>query len=186
VHPALLETIDKLGFDCYRAGRLKEDINEVEPVIRNAKLFAFDIAAIQNSHAPANYLSPNGFDGAEACSVMRFAGMGHATTTGIYGYLPQQDIHSLTAKQISHMLWYFIDGVQKIKNEEEPSADNDNFLHFKMAFGDFDAEFLRSKITNRWWMQLPDGKFIPCTYKDYIAASQNEMPERWLRAIERD
>ena len=64
-------------------------------------------------------------------------------------------------------------------------AKNESFLHFKMAFGDFDTEFLRSKITGRWWMQLPDGKFIPCSYRDYMLASQNELPERYLRAVER-
>jgi len=185
VHPAMLETIDKLGFDCYRVGKVKEEMEEIEPVIRNAQLFAFDIAAIQNSHAPANRLTPNGFNGEEACQVMRYAGMGQANTVGIYGYIPSQDVHSLTAKQISHMLWYYADGVQKAKHETEPSADNESFIHFKFAFGDFDTEFLRSKITGRWWMQLPDGKYIACSYKDYALASQNEMPERWMRAIER-
>lgn len=185
VHPAMLETIDKLGFDCYRVGKIKEEMEEMEPVIRDAKLFAFDIAAIQNSHAPANRLTPNGFNGEEACQLMRYAGMGQATTIGIFGYLPQQDVHQLTAKQISHMLWYLADGVQKGKHEEQPSVDNESFLHFKMAFGDFDAEFLRSKITGRWWMQLPEGSFIPCSYRDYMLASQNELPERFLRAVER-
>ena len=45
--------------------------------------------------------------------------------------------------------------------------------------------FLQSKKTGRWWMQLPNKKFIACSYKDYVQASQNEIPERWLRAQER-
>ena len=49
-----------------------------------------------------------------------------------------------------------------------------------------DPTFLQSKRTGRWWMQLPNKKFIPCSYKDYVTASQNEIPERWLRAQERD
>ncbi len=184
VHPAMLEAIDKLGFDCYRVGKVKEEMEEIEPVIRNAQLFAFDIAAIQNSHAPANHLTPNGFNGEEACSIIRYAGMGNASTVGIYGYMPQQDVHNLTAKQISHMLWYFADGVQKGK-QEAVIGDEDGFIEFKIAFGDIDTVFLRSKKTGRWWMQLPDSKFIACSYNDYILASQNEMPERWIRAIER-
>jgi formiminoglutamase len=35
-------------------------------------------------------------------------------------------------------------------------------------------------------MQLPDKKFIACSYADYLHASQNEIPERWLRAQERN
>jgi hypothetical protein len=35
-------------------------------------------------------------------------------------------------------------------------------------------------------MQLPDKKMIACSYKDYLFASRNQIPERWLRAQERD
>jgi hypothetical protein len=88
----------------------------MEPVIRSSNLFSFDISAIQHSHAPANRLTPNGFSGEEACTLMQFAGMSmNVNTIGIYGYLPQQDEHNLTAKQISHMLWYLMDGVYKGK-----------------------------------------------------------------------
>jgi formiminoglutamase len=82
-------------------------------------------------------------------------------------------------------LWYFADGVQKGKHEAAPGTGDDGFIEFKIAFGDIDTMFLRSKRTGRWWMQLPDEKFIACSYKDYVLASQNEMPERWIRAIER-
>src|SRR5215203_4643746 len=46
VHPRMLETMDKLRFDCFRVGRVKEQIEEMEPVIRNCHLFSFDISAI--------------------------------------------------------------------------------------------------------------------------------------------
>jgi hypothetical protein len=54
-----------------------------------------------------------------------------------------------------------------------------------MAFAEVETVFLQSKKTGRWWMQLPDKKFIACSYKDYLLASSNEIPERWLRAQER-
>jgi arginase family enzyme len=184
VHAAMLETIDKLGFDCYRVGRVKENIEEIEPVVRNAGMVAFDIAAIQHCYAPANRLSPNGFTGEEACTVMQFAGMSHAKTVGIYGYMPNQDVHGLTAKQISQMLWYYADGLHKAKYEAEP-GDEHGFSEYKIAFVEIDGVFLKSKHTGRWWMQLPDGAFIPCSYKDYVTASHNEIPERLIRAVGR-
>jgi arginase family enzyme len=184
VHPAMLETIDKLGFDCYRVGKVKENMEEIEPVIRNADLVAFDIAAIQHSYAPANWLSTNGFTGEEACTLLQYAGMGNAKTVGIYGYLPSQDVHGLTAKQISQMLWYYTDGLHKAKYEAIP-GDEHGFIEYRIAFGEVDSLFLRSKRTGRWWMQLPDRRFIPCSYSDYVLASQNEIPERLIRAVER-
>jgi arginase family enzyme len=185
VHPNMLETIDKLRFDCYRVGRVKEKMDEMEPVIRNSDLFSFDIAAIQNSHAPANRITPNGFSGEEACTLMQYAGMsGNISTIGIYGYLPQQDLHDLTAKQISHMLWYLMDGIYKGKTESQ-LEERDNFNEFKIAFAEIETTFLQSKKTGRWWMEVPDGKMIACSHYDYIVASANDIPERWLRSAER-
>ena len=71
VHPSMLETIDKLRFDCYRVGVVKEHMETMEPVVRNAHIFGFDITAIQSSHAPANRITPNGFNGEEACMLMQ-------------------------------------------------------------------------------------------------------------------
>lgn len=185
VHPHMLETIDRLRFDCFRVGRVKEQIDEMEPVIRNANLFSFDISAIQYSHAPANHLTPNGLNGEEACTLMQYAGMSpNVSTIGIYGYIPNRDAYELTAKQISHMLWYLMDGVYKGK--QEAALDNtDEFNEFKLVFAEIESTFLQSKRTGRWWMQLPEGKYIACSHRDYIIASSNDIPERWLRAVER-
>ena len=186
VHPQMLETIDKLRFDCYRVGKVKESLEEMEPAIRNSHMLSFDIAAIQHAHAPANHLTPNGFTGEEACTLMQYAGMSsNMTTIGIYGYDAALDSHNLTAKQISHLLWYIMDGVYKSK-QESALEDRNNFYEFTMAFAEVETVFLQSKKTGRWWMQLPDERFVACSKLDYLIASNNDMPERWLRAIERN
>lgn len=185
VHPTMLETIDKLRFDCFRVGRVKEKMEEMEPVIRNSHLFSFDISAIQNCHAPANRRTPNGFTGEEACMLMQYAGMSsNVNTIGLYGYLPAQDVHALTAKQQSHMLWYLMDGINKGKREAQ-LEQRDNFNEFRMAFAEIETTFLQSKKTGRWWMEVPDGKMIACSHFDYLTASSNDIPERWMRAAER-
>jgi formiminoglutamase len=185
VHPHMLETMDKLRFDCFRLGIVKENIEEMEPVIRNSSLFSFDISAIAYPFAPANNFSPNGLSGEEACALMRFAGLSpNVNTVGIYGYCPEQDASDLTAKQISHMLWYLVDG--KSRGRREASLDErDSFVEYHTAFAEVQTTFLQSRKTNRWWMQLPDKKYIACSYKDYLLASSNEIPERWMRAQER-
>ncbi|MGN6419075.1 MAG: arginase family protein [Pseudobacter sp.] len=185
VHPRMLETMDKLRFDCFRVGHIKEAIEEMEPVIRNAELFSFDIAAIAHAFAPANGITPNGFNGEEACILMRYAGLSpNINTVGIYGYLAEKDRDNLTAKQISHMLWYLIDG--RSRGQREAKLDEkESFNEFTIAFAEIETVFLQSKRTGRWWMQLPDQQFIACSYKDYLLASSNEIPERWLRAQER-
>jgi arginase family enzyme len=185
VHPQMLETMDKLRFDCYRVGMAKENIEEMEPVIRNTNLLSFDISAIKYSDAPSNNCSPNGFTGEEACILSRYAGMSPALNTfGIYGYRPESDVKELTAKQIAQMLWYFIDGKSRSK-QEAAFEEKHNFNEYHTAFTEIETVFLQSKKTGRWWMQLPEKKIIACSHKDYLNASSNEIPERWLRAQER-
>ena len=185
VHPRMLETMDKLRFDCYRVGHVKESIDEMEPVIRNSHLLSFDISAIAHGYAPANTISPNGFNGEEACVLMRYAGMSpNISSIGVYGYDAQHDTDELTAKQIAHMLWYVLDGRSRGRREAQLD-EKDSFNEYHMAFAEVETTFLQSKKTGRWWMQLPDKKFIACSYKDYLLASSNEIPERWLRAQER-
>lgn len=185
VHPQMLETMDKLRFDCYRLGNVKENIEEMEPVIRNCNLFSFDISAIANAFAPANNISSNGFDGEEACVLMRYAGMSpNVNTIGIYNYHPEQDREELTASQISQMIWYLLDGRSRGKREAALD-EKDSFNEYHTAFAEVETTFLQSKKTGRWWMQLPDRHFIACSYKDYLLASSNEIPERWMRAQER-
>ena len=185
VHPHMLETMDKLRFDCYRVGTVKENIEEMEPVIRNCRLFSLDLSAIAHAWAPGSAVSPNGFNGEEACQLMRYAGLSlHTNSIGIYGYNPAADQDELTAKQISHMIWYLVDG--RNRGKREAALDQkDYFNEYHTAFAEVSTTFLQSKKTGRWWMQLPDSKFIACSYRDYLQASGNEIPERWLRAQER-
>lgn len=185
VHPRMLETMDKLRFDCYRVGSVKENIDEMEPVIRNSHMLSFDISAIANAYAPASTVSPNGLNGEEACVLLRYAGMSpNVTSVGVYGYHPEHDKDELTAKQIAHMLWYMLDGRSRGKREATLD-EKESFTEYHTAFAEVETTFLQSKKTGRWWMQLPDKKFIACSYKDYLLASSNEIPERWLRAQER-
>ncbi|WP_343691432.1 formimidoylglutamase [Chitinophaga sp.] len=185
VHPRMLETLDKLRFDCYRLGKVRENMEEMEPVLRNTDMLSLDINIIRNSDAPANTLSPNGLAGDEACVLSRYAGMSaRLSTFGIYGYLPERDRNQLTAKQISQMMWYFMDGVA-IRNKEALLQDREAFWEFNIVCGDIETVFLKSKKTGRWWMQMPGKEFLPCAYNDYLMASNNEIPERWLRHQER-
>ncbi|MBS1759532.1 MAG: formimidoylglutamase [Bacteroidetes bacterium] len=185
VHPRMLETMDKLHFDCFRVGSVKENIDEMEPVIRNSNMLSFDMTALAYAYAPATTASPNGLNGEDACTLLRYAGLSpNISSIGIYGYDVQHDKDELTAKQISHMLWYVLDGRSRGKREAALD-ERESFNEYHTAFAEVETTFLQSKKTGRWWMQLPDKKYIACSYKDYLLASSNEIPERWLRAQER-
>jgi arginase family enzyme len=186
VHPHMLETLDKLRFDFLRVGRLRDAIDEAEPAIRSADLFSFDMNTVRFSDAPANSGgSPNGLSGDEACALTRYAGAASALSSfGIYGYDPKADVHEMTARLIAQMIWYFAEGCA-LRRQEAQLDDRAEFAEFHVRFTSNDTTFLKSRRTGRWWMELPNGKFVPCTYGDYLTACNDEIPERWLREQER-
>lgn len=187
VHPYMLETMDKLRFDCFRVGYCREQIEEMEPVMRDAGFISFDLSAIRHGDAPAGGISPNGFTGEEACMIANFAGQSEKSGSfGIYGFLPEKDVHGTTALQIAQMIWYYIDGRNRRKSESlMEELHNFNEYHTSMS-GQESVVFLQSKRTGRWWMKLSENKYIACSHRDYLQASNNDISERWLRAQERE
>lgn len=187
VNPVMLETLDKIRFDFFRLGRVKEHIEDMEPVLRNSHLLSFDMNAVKYSDAPMNKKgSPNGLAGDEACLITRYAGMSSALSSfGIYGFDERKDKDNMTAILAAQMIWYFVDGYFLRRNEASLS-DKNEFVEYHLQFTGNDIMFLKSKRSNRWWMQLPDGNFEPCSYNDYLLASENEIPERWMRIQERN
>ncbi len=185
-HPQMLETLDKLRFDFYRLGKVRESIEEMEPVLRISNIFGLDMSVVRYGDSPANvHGSPNGLSGEEVCMLTRYAGMSDQLTSfGIFGYNEMNDSNNMTAKLIAQMLWYYIDGCH-VRKTESRLIDTEEFISFNVIFSDIDTVFMKSKRTKRWWMGLPSGNFVPCSYNDYLIACRGEIPERWLREQER-
>jgi arginase family enzyme len=192
-----VELMKKLYFDTYRLGQVRLDIQEAEPIVRNADLLTFDISAIRQSDAPGNAMAtPNGFYGEEACQIMMYAGISDKLSgIGIYEYDSRLDRDKQTAHLIAQMIWYFIEGICNRKSDL-PHASPGNYITYRVAVQDLENEitFVKSIKSDRWWMKLPvDSKrnryvshhLIPCSYKDYQQACNNEVPDRWWNAIQK-
>ena len=54
VEQGAIDLMRNLFFDIYRLGVLHSDITQVEPLVRNADLFSFDMSAVRQSDAPGN------------------------------------------------------------------------------------------------------------------------------------
>ncbi len=189
--------MEKLYFDAYRLGQVRQDIAEVEPIVRSADMITFDISAVRASDAPGNNnASPNGFYGEEACQIARYAGISDKVSSfGIYETNPSLDQNGRTAHLAAQMIWYFIDGVYS-RRKDSPVGSKKGFVKYRVFIKDTGHEiiFYKSKKTERWWMEVPypDSKvkmqrnhIIPCSYNDYMLACKEEMPERWWQAFQK-
>lgn len=193
-----ISLMDKMFFDSYRLGEVKNDLEEVEPIVRNADILSFDISAIRNSDAPGNKnASPNGFFGDEACRIARYAGLSDKLTSfGIYEINPSVDMNNQTSFLAAEMIWYFIQGYYSRK-QDYPVGDKGNYTKYRVAIkeGKYEIVFYKSDKSGRWWMEVPypSGKkskyerhsMIPCSYNDYKTACNEEMPDRWWQAFQK-
>jgi arginase family enzyme len=192
-----IELMERLYFDSYRLGQVQSDMEEVEPIVRNADILSFDISSIRQSDAPGNgNATPNGFYGEEACRIIRYAGMSDKLTScGIYEINPRYDNNNQTSHLAAQMIWYLIEGFYNRK-KDVPLKNKNGFVKYRVALSKDDQEivFYKSSKSERWWMEVPypvskvryqRHHLIPCSYKDYEVALKEEMPERWWQALQK-
>ena len=152
IDPVAVNLLEKLYFDVYRLGLLRENIHEMEPVIRNADMMTFDITAIKSSDASGNAnAQPFGLSGEEACQVCWYAGMNEKlSSVGFYEYNPEyDDDHQSTARVVATMIWYFIEGFYNRKKEQD-FRSNDYLKYVVAMEGDPNTiVFYKSKLSEK-------------------------------------
>ena len=188
-----LKVMDVLFFDVHRLGDISGKISTTEPIVRNANMLSFDMSAIRFSDACGNAnAGPNGLYGEEACQICRYAGMNDKLSSiGFYEFNPAFDTNGSTAMLLAQMIWCFTDGFYNRK-KDLPLQPKSQYLTYRASIkdGSYELIFVKSKKTDRWWLQVPypaaDSKnerfhLVPCQYDDYQVAMTGEMPDLWWR-----
>ena len=186
-----INLIQGLNFDAYKLGQAK-DLEIVEPVFRDADIVSIDIGAVRQSDAPANNnVSPNGFYGEEICAISRYAGISSKVSSFSLFEITDFTDSKSGAMLLAQVLWYFIEGVN-FRVSDDDFTDQKNFTTYKVPIDDEVLIFKKSNKTGRWWIELPfisninnklkSPTLLPCTYGEYLSATNQEIPERWLKA----
>ena len=188
-----IDLIEKLYFEAYRLGEVSNNITVAEPVFRDADLVSIDMNSVQSSYS-GNFeeFNPNGFTGKEICALARYAGISDKVTSfGIFNFNPNRNEVVLTAQ----MLWYFIEGFC-FRSNEYPFGTKENYIKYIVPIEDEELIFYKSNKTARWWIEIPfltnvnnklkRNTLLPCTHEDYLAACEQEIPERWWKAQRRN
>ena len=193
--PQVLNRFRKLNFDLLRIGEVREDIHEIEPSFRDAGLITFDISSVRQADAPGTFApSPNGFYGEEICLLSRYAGLSDSLqAAGFFEVNPLLDSRRLTTSMAAQMIWFFLEGFAQKQNESSvlQKENSGRFVNYHVSIEDSneDLVFIKSNITNRWWIEYTSKKgekhFIACSYNDYLQAGENEIPRRYMKAIKR-
>jgi formiminoglutamase len=191
VDAGLSAILEKLYFEAHRVGIMRQGLQDMEPSIRSADMLSFDITAIRSSDAPGNAnAQPFGLSGEEACQLCWYAGINEKlSSAGFYEYNPGlDDENKKTASVVATMIWYFIEGFYNRKDERDYKSND--FLKFSVSMP-VEPEvmnFYKSKVTDRWWIEVPNASritIVPCTYADYEMATSGEVPDRYITALSR-
>lgn len=189
----VVNRFNRRHYDMMRIGEVRAAVHETEPLFRDAAAAIFDIGAVRQSDAPGTVLpSANGFYGEEICLLARYAGLSDnlkiMTLTEVN---PVLDNRSQTSHLAAQLIWFFLEGFAQKQYEIEYLSDqmNTRFTRYHVTLSDLEDEaiFIKSIITERWWIEIrdTDGQphYLACSYDDYLMANRDQVPERWTRAM---
>lgn len=184
-----IDLIEKLFFDAYRLGEVSNNIAIAEPVFRDADIVSLDLNAVKSSDS-GNFVKfmPNGFNGKEICSLSRYAGI--SDKVSLFGIFNHND-SAQESVLIAQIIWYFIEGFH-YRSHEYPFGSRENYIKYIVPIEEELLVFYKSDKTDRWWIEIPfvsngnnklkRNTLLPCSYEEYLAACNQEIPERWWKA----
>jgi arginase family enzyme len=169
-----------------RLGRLRDDFLLAEPVLRDTDVFSIDMGVVSFGFAPATIQkNPNGLRGEEVCQLSRYAGLSNRLKVlGLFEIYPDEDNYDQTLKLASEIIWYFIDG-------HSYRSESGEMLEYKVEISGLEQPmvFLRETLTGRWWFEINsisgEKILIACSENDYRKASDNEIPGRWIKIMQK-
>ena len=197
VDDKVLELLEMMHFEAHRIGVLRNNISEVEPIVRDSDIFGINLSSISYNDCPATLkVNPNGFMASEACQIVRYAGMSdRLSCLGIYGYAPLEDHKNLTALLIAQMVWYNVNGLNQRKNEYPLNPVEMTRYEVTLNVGTIPVAFFKSERSERWWFyveptsktsKLDPERLVSCSYEDYLKTCSGEIPDRLLNAMGRE
>ena len=188
-----VDQFNNYHWDIKRLGQVRYDLTSVEPILRDAQVFSFDMNAVRYMDAPGQSMaSPNGLYSEEACQIARYAGTSdELKLAGFFNLIPEKDLSSNSSNLMAQIIWHFLEGALNRK-PEDPLDDSEDFNQFMVDMSDINMTlvFFQSRVTGRWWMEISDFEnrkggmyIIPCDEDDYKKASRGDIPDRWWKNI---
>lgn len=198
VNASQTDLMEKLFFETYRLGWVRQNIQETEPIIRSGNFLVFNVSSIRFSDYPLqNKNNPNGFYGEEACQLSRYAGLSqNLNIFGLFDIYPWDIKPEIAYELSSQIIWYFIEGY--INRTIEIPNDSAQFIKYHITPENYGSEiiFYKNLKNDKWWMEIPFSNnlnqkrfnrfnLIPCSIADYQTACANDIPERWWKTFQK-
>ncbi|MDA0310204.1 MAG: arginase family protein [Bacteroidetes bacterium] len=197
--PEFLHLFKDFHFDLLRLGEARENIRRTEPLLRDAHLVNLNMGSVKAADAPNTVLaSPNGWSSDEICRLARYAGLSHKLRGFcLSGLSPDLVPNGAEVQLAAQVIWHLIEGVY-VRKPETLMVDKPPYIRFTVEREDvgMGLHFYKNTLTDAWWMGVPikgqwskhfsdEEYLVPCGQEDYIQATTEELPQRWLRRFQK-
>ena len=170
------DILEQLNFEDLRLGKLIQEFDLAEPILRDLDLLSVDMNVMQHSaFGSAVVPTSNGLNEREICGLMNYAGLSSELKV-----LHLSNFINLNASDnilLAEMLWYFTEARNNLKSDGDIRS-------YRVQSEEGEIVFLHSGLSDRWWIQAgTDGQYarIPCSEKDYADAMKGGIPDKWLK-----
>lgn len=171
-------------------GELRKDPLAAEPIFRNSDFISFDFGTFRYSESYGKKRLPNGLSNEDVCQLARYAGLSKRLKALAFFEVNNDDTsNGMNIALAADTAWYFMEGLK----EQIPSDPNDEegFIIHKVEIWQVETPlvFHEDRTTGQWWIKLQSiGNsfiFLACSEQDYIEASHNEIPEIYLKFVQK-
>ena len=159
--PESIKLMEDLFFETYRVGTMRVNIEEVEPIVRNADMVSLDISAVRRPDAPGEYDPTLDYNNQTSQLI------GHIIWYFVEGYLHRQQDNQFKNRQNYRQYSIAVSGALD------------------------EMVFYCSRKTERWWVEVPiisknkdlvQKYYLPCSKRDYKLACDDKVSDRWWKA----
>ncbi|HON51626.1 MAG TPA: hypothetical protein PLS12_00315 [Bacteroidales bacterium] len=180
-------------FPLVRLGKVRQNILEVEPLIRDSQIVSFDMSAIRYSDMPSQiYSNPNGLYAEESCQLAWYAGYSpNIRVFCLHDTFFNESTKVLTATLTAQIIWHFLDGISQQKQKKcDFSAEKFTKYYVQNSFLEQDITFFENIYTKQMWVEIPlknkkKKRILPCSSLDYQVFLDNNLSENWLLEFNR-
>ncbi|MCQ2189850.1 MAG: arginase family protein [Paludibacteraceae bacterium] len=196
-----VDCIDVLGYQSYlcsddkfaraddqricftRLAEVQDNVQNIEPLLRDNDLFSMSARAIRNSDMPSCMAMPNGLYGEEACHLAKLAGLSDRGSVFYISDVYAQNESSLALS--AQIVWHYLHGVDHRYND----YPTNNICNYRKSLvydtrTNTEVKFFNNPLNGRWWVEIPGYKgsrIVSCKESDYVAMINREVPEIWFR-----
>ncbi|MBP7183969.1 MAG: hypothetical protein KBA06_00550 [Saprospiraceae bacterium] len=178
--------------DIFRLGSVKTQINSYEPILRDKNALIIHLSSLYSSNnLVSQHSSPAGFSIEEASQLAFYSG--ESDISNYFGIVTgaKNDIASTVDEQnIATLIWYFLDGISNRSNDYPINTSNMIKYNIKITAHNEDLIFWKSQKSEKWWFEIIKVKnrkktrsFVPCSFTDFLTAKNNQVPEKYLKAL---